>query len=311
MSNSVKTTAKPSFIRKEKAIPTSTLGETLKVKLTASKVEYLYLWIGGPGVGDIPSQLAIHRPIGITDLASDEWVASDPATAQLLLTRLVDPRDEEIKKKRSAFLRDGAVKKGLIFQNGDVLSYSTGKDRNEFLKPFRSEVKERAKAAKELAKLSSGGYGKIPKSAVPKKQSDVDVLKGLLSDAKEKEAEEELRLMEYFSNESNQKVVEKQFPTTFRTMGGAYADTPQVPLKWAKGLTPMEVKAYAINLMGALTDRLPDNPVMERVFGRGLPKEEDQSDTAIEDLVDLLVAAPLSSKDIEEEKGTGAEKSDD
>jgi hypothetical protein len=255
------------YTKKVKAVPTTNLGEILKVKLSDSKTEYTVIWVGGPGM--IPSQVIIHRPIGKTKLGDEEWVASDASDVAHLLSRTVNPRGKEIMEKRNANLRDLAVDAKLISVDAaGVVTYPNGVDRNTFLKTPRADAQ---KLVKEANKLHSTWKvtNRAERSNLPPKKLNLNeeflkILKGM----KEISAKEEIAYSDFITGKANKEIVEKRFPDNFCSMKGPYADTLQEGLEWAKGMTLVEMKDTATKWTAILTGRTPTKALMKAVTGK-------------------------------------------
>lgn len=240
-------------------VPTTKLGEVLQVKLLKdAKIQYLRIFIGSPE-GEVPFEILFHRPIGVTDLDDDkDWVHSTPADVAHLMARINDPHIQEIRDERTAFMKDEAVKAALVAITDNVVSYAkSNTDRNTFLKPLREEVK---KEAKQLRKLRSDWLEVDASSRVgsePQKPDEGIMLLEKLKASGAPEAKEEIAFSEFMSDKANKQKAELAHPSTFRTMKGAYFDTPQCALVWANGLTIEELQGEIAKYFAILTGRDP------------------------------------------------------
>jgi hypothetical protein len=244
--------------------------EDLKAILKKADVEYIRIFLGGPE-GEIPTELIYHRPIGITDLDSGEWVKSSPADVAILLSRTVNPDQKKLYSLRQELKRKQAAAKKLIKFDADGVTvlYPSGKDRNDFLKPFREKAKEDSKKAKAaLAEWKKAD--KKSRSSFPPKQVDTNqhVLDSLKSLDKDEDAKAEMAFTEYMSGEDANADAEKNFPDNYRTMKGLSADIPQKAIGWAKDLTPsqlqQEITKYVLILTGRKVNGL--GPALAKVI---------------------------------------------
>jgi len=162
------------------------------------------------------TSLTIHRPIGVTRLPSDVWIATPSGDVQYLLERVANPNQRDLDEKRKALVIQLAIKEGVLKLNDQrVLCYPNGQER----KPI-SDLLNR-KDPKELQE--------VPKEHI--------------------EAEElfRKRAKEHFS-----KVAEEQLPDNFETLGGPLGTDQQVPIADSKGLSAGQARTLLMRRMLAL-----------------------------------------------------------
>jgi hypothetical protein len=238
--------------------PSTSPGEDLQVKLLKiAKVDYLRIYVGGPG-GEAPFETVYHRPIGVHDLDSDkDWVCSTPAGVSSLLARADDPYKEETRNQRHKWMIAEAVSKKLITLKGqdNAMHYPSGKSRKDFLDVFHAEIKEEAKAMRKLRAAWRANDAKTRVGIEPPEPNTLVMLKAKIQASKDKEAKEELVFSEFMSDQKNKEEAEKKFPSTYKTMKGAYFDVPQKSVKWAKGLTRAELQGEIAKYLAVLSGR--------------------------------------------------------
>jgi hypothetical protein len=235
-------------------VPISGPGEKLKARLESEAgIEYLRFYIGSPG-GETPFEMILHRPIGITDLDDDDWVKSTAADVSLLLARRTSPNKKEIASKILGFKKQSAVDNKLIQldANGVVL-YPSGADRNVFLEPHRKvakgTVKDSNKAIADWKKADKSTRSPNP----PEKVSENTALISALSSLKTiKEAKEEIAYAEFTSSKAINELARKKFPDEYRSLKGVFADTPQIAVPWAKGLTKEQLQHDTAMIVGMM-----------------------------------------------------------
>jgi len=103
-------------------------------------------------------QITFHRPVGITDLTADSWVATPTVEIQDLLARRVDPQASEIDQRRREHRLGQAIIKGLLAHgnDGSVRYPGGGPIRADALSAARKAAKDAAKAAN--TKVAADAY---------------------------------------------------------------------------------------------------------------------------------------------------------
>jgi hypothetical protein len=264
--------------KKATKAPASKPGEKLQVRMLEEKnVDYIRIFLGGPK-GETPFEIVYHRPIGVTGLEDDDWVASTPGDISLLLGRVDDPHAKELQEKRTAFLKKSAVDGGKIKINDDgAMTYSNGKDRNSFLKPLREEAKKAAKALRAAHAIWLSQDSKTRSPVEPLKKSENTLLKEALANDESVEAKEELAFSAHMSSENEKEKAVQAHPSTYETMKGFYADHHQSALTWAKGFGPVELQQEVAKFMGLLSgfDLEKINPKIKALLGDGKPASKE------------------------------------
>jgi hypothetical protein len=236
--------------------PSTSPGETLKVKLAKdAKVEYLRIFVGGPD-GETPYEIILHRPVGKTNLAATDWVSSSPANFQLLLTRSEDPEEKNLLLKRMEHKKKAAVDDGKIkIDSTGVVKYPSGTNRNEFLEPFRKKVKELVKDRNRAIDDWKKADGKTRSPTPPSKLKENDELLKLLSLDSRDDSKAELAFAKFMNSEKVTEDAEKAFPQNYETKGGTYMELPQVALGWANGLTKEQLQQDLAKFIAILFGR--------------------------------------------------------
>jgi hypothetical protein len=165
----------------------------------------------------VTRELIFHHPIGVTDLDDDDWVISEVGDIPSLLSRTKDPYAEEIATARAAWLEQKAIEAGLLEKDASDNTVYTG-----------SKKTTRATFFKELKEIHS-------KKKTDKVKLDKFDLKDALSRSVDPRAAKEAAVRDLFANQAA--AVEREFSTTFRTMGGSRGDRPQEAISWAKKCT--------------------------------------------------------------------------
>jgi hypothetical protein len=242
----MKEVRKPTTITKTvKVEPTSSPGEPLKVKLAKDVgLKYVRVFVGNSGE-EKPLEIVFHEPIGVTDLAHDDWVRSEYTDVALMLTRRKSPNEQVLIVKRIEHKKELAVDKKLIQigPNKAVLYPTKDVNRNDFLKPHRDAAKVIVKNS-NLAILNWKNQDEKARTGpCPKKLSENEALIGILRALPDdNSAKEELAYSAFMSDKATVEAAEKEFPDDYKTMKGPNADIPQVAVAWAKGLSQQQIQ---------------------------------------------------------------------
>jgi len=168
--------------------------------------------VGGPGG---VRSITFHRPIGKTDLAADDWVATPTGEVPDLLARADDPDAGKIEENRTKARFASAVAAGLLASgNGGDYTYPEGKvSRSAILAEARAAAKEASK--KEKGKPSPDSIlGHLPKEVVP----------------------QEVALRAHLGSEATVRAAREKFPDSkYRTLGGPQADRVQTRVIYLTG----------------------------------------------------------------------------
>jgi len=199
--------------------------------------EFFVIVLGSPG-SDL-TEMVVHRPIGVTQLGEQEWVASIKADYEFLLSRKENPAGQEIRESRRIRAFQLASEKGLIqpFKDASTdITWPSGHNRTNGLKD-----------AKALLKSNS-----------PNTLNDVG--SGELVYLSKEDAQAEQKLREFLQSKTVLQMIEKEIPDSFETCGGVYGDVPQVAVKPLKGLSLANAKdATFRNIFNMLRPREPSS----------------------------------------------------
>jgi hypothetical protein len=258
--------------------PVTSPGELLKVKLgNVGKYDYLRMFFGGPD-GETPIELVLHRPVGITKLDDDEWVISSPKDYALLLKRENNPGEKGLRVKRDAHKKTLAVAEGLIKTSGtdDVILLPSGKNRNEFLLPFKEKVKklvrDNNKLISDWKKMDVNRRALSPPSKV---SFNKELQKELRLVPEDPDAVAELKFSAFMAEKTTIEAAETQFPDRYETLGGTTADAKQKAVPWAKGLQRGQLQQEFAKWLELLMVGDPLGMFQEPTE----PEESDESDT--------------------------------
>lgn len=223
--------------------PLTLPGEVLKVKLgNAGKYDYLRVFFGGPD-GETPVEYVLHRPIGKTDLDDDEWVLSHPGEYSLLLKRENDPSEKHLRMLQEMHKKENAASNNLIkIGEENIISYPSGMKRNVFLSPFKEKVKEAVKARNKQILDWKNSDANSRSSSPPSKLDFNAELEKMLRACDDKNAKAELAFSAYMADKEVIAAAEDEHPDDYETLGGAFADTKQVAVRWAKGLQKGQIQ---------------------------------------------------------------------
>jgi hypothetical protein len=196
---------------------TANVGEKLPVVLVKENRlnDYLRVFSGSPN--GVSREFVLHHPIGITDLAVDDWVMSEPSDVPLLLSRAKDPNGQRIADAKAKWLTEKAIIANILRREGDGNIHYAVEDsstRKEFFEELQLEFAKKQKADKTKNKFDLN--------------TELDA-----SDDPRAAKEAELRTL-YAGLKT---AVDARFASTYRTCGGSRGDHPQEALEWAKGLT--------------------------------------------------------------------------
>mmetsp|Transcript_34661 Transcript_34661/g.81741 ORF Transcript_34661/g.81741 Transcript_34661/m.81741 type:complete len:273 (-) Transcript_34661:98-916(-) len=255
--------------------PLTLPGEILKVKLgNAGKYDYLRVFFGGPD-GETPIEYVLHRPIGKTGLDDEEWVLSPPGEYALLLKRENDPGEKYLRMLRESHKKDKAASKNLIkIEEENIISYPSGMKRNVFLSPLKEQVKETVKARnKQVLDWKSSDANSRSSSPPSKLDFHAELEKMLRARPGDENAKAELAFSAYMADKEVIVAAEEAFPDVYETLGGAFADTKQVPVSWAKGLQRGQIQQVFARYLESLlrTLAVPPEPAKEPPGG---PKKD-------------------------------------
>jgi hypothetical protein len=218
MSNN-KSKTKSNPIIKKVVKNTANVGDKIPVELVKdNRIQggYLRGFLGS--TTGVTREYILHHPIGVTHLEDDEWVISDPSDVPILLSRTKDPYGQKLADGKAKFLTDKAVEaKYLKLIEGGDLVYTKGKPttRKAFFTELETEFQAREKPAGSNVKF------------------DVQAALGTSTDDR---ARVETHIRKLFADMRGE--ADARFASNFVTCGGPRGDRPQVPLGWAKGLTP-------------------------------------------------------------------------
>lgn len=217
-------------------------------------------------------QFTLHRPIGITDLAKDDWCVTLTDQVGPTLARAGDPRQGEINQLRAQKRAELAVTAGkLLMEEIDgVKTYfypnKVGvESRNSLLGRAQADLKneksllERGLAElEELKDLTAQEYGN-------RKGAALNRIRALrpLDFLKEEVRAAEVALQVFWDLPATRAAVEAAHPQTYRTMAGTHGDTPQRAIPGASGLSMQEV----IDKIGAAIAAIEIAPAPEVAQG--------------------------------------------
>jgi hypothetical protein len=200
-----------SFVKKTKTAKQA-IGKPMSIELAKEQTmgDYLRLFLGNSN-GGIRREVVIHRPIGITDLASDEWVLSPVGEVSTLLSRRKDPYHGRLEAEKQAWLAKQLIAEGLLKENpsGEVV-LPCGNPRGTLPAALRAKWKAQNPESKKF-----------------------DVWE-VLKSSPEKEAQEEIMARDAFA--AHGLAADKIFVSSYRTRSGPNEDIDQCALGWAKGL---------------------------------------------------------------------------
>jgi hypothetical protein len=222
MSNKGNQRSKPiPFVKKEKSTKLA-LNTPMATELAQEPLlgNYLRVFLGTSN-DKIRRELTVHRPIGETDLAKDDWVATPSGEVPILLSRRKNPYVAQISAARQEYLESVLVQEGLLIEDaaGNV-TLPCGKSRAA----YHAEIKTAWAASN------------------PPKDQKYDFERELsrsIGEAAREETEVRNRLTALGPG------ADTKFVSTFRTRSGPNSDQDQVALKWAKGL-PLSAVADTI-----------------------------------------------------------------
>lgn len=171
--------------------------------------------------GEIPSSITYHRPIGVTPLGSDEWVATPTEELPLLLSRAQDPRLKAVQAAYEAHLLNQAVvanhlvrREGVVFLPGNTTL-------------SRADITAAAEAAAK-AKLAAG---RNPKAS--------EIVEEFPSSVKDQEKV----LRTFLSSEVAREAARAAHPLPrYETVGGLRGDRKQTGDPRYKGKSQKEVR---------------------------------------------------------------------
>jgi hypothetical protein len=104
--------------------------------------DYLRIILVKPGAS---SDFTIHRPIGKTDLASDDWVLSDPTELAQLVQRKEDPAHERRQADLNSAVHAACLSSAVVVANADgAFEYAVTSNgtRSEFLGILKDAKKQ-------------------------------------------------------------------------------------------------------------------------------------------------------------------------
>jgi hypothetical protein len=217
MSNNTSTKARSAPIVKKEVKNSCGPGTNIPVILNDEPRLGEYLRVLIKSTTGVTRELIFHHPVGVTDLDDDDWVVSEVGDIPSLLSRMKDPHAEEIAAARAAWLEQKAIEAGLLEKDASDNTVYTG-----------STQTTRAAFFKELKEIHS-------KKKTDKVKPDKFDLKDALSRSVDSRAAKEAAIRDLFANQAA--AVEREFSSTFRTMGGSRGDRPQEAIGWAKKCT--------------------------------------------------------------------------
>jgi hypothetical protein len=214
----LKTQSSP--VIKKAVVNTANPGEALPVKLVKGNYagDYVRVFLGS--LSGIRREVILHHPIGITDLDGDEWVESEFSDLPLLLSRKDDPYKNKLAELRAGWLVSEAIASGYLKRepDGSVVYdvVSTTTTRKQFFDELKAEFIKNQRDTKQKFDINVALAGSI------------DVRSG-----------KEALIRKLFAEKAEE--ADAKFASAYLTCGGSRADRPQVPVKWAKNLTPQIV----------------------------------------------------------------------
>jgi hypothetical protein len=168
------------------------------------------------------TQFTIHRPIGVTNLAADEWVVSETSEIARLLSRAEHPEEKRVNEERAM------ARKLLAAQRATGLTVG-GAPALVVTGPGGAGFYEAIAAARAAAKAASAD-GKPP----------ADAYKRHLPDDNWRAANESY--LGHLTGEAVKTAVERQIALpAYITRGGPLADRAQVARPSLKGKTREQV----------------------------------------------------------------------
>jgi len=200
------------------------------------------IWLGS--AQGIPQQVTFHRPIGVTPLRTDQWVATPTAEIPLLLSRRSSEDLNRWERLKSA------AQRAAVLASGTGRKMSTGEHPKEV---FVVDGDPDCGATIQMAMAAAKAAGK-PESAwldyaVPAVRNAEQLFKAALK-----------------SQEPSQQWLAGNPRPTHETRGGPLGDRPQVAVEYLDGSTLARAKDLVLT-------RLFSSPPTEE------EEEEEQEDT--------------------------------
>jgi len=220
--------AKPSFVSTKKVSAKLSTSESpdVQFKQDVKGLEESFIVLVGGNGGLATVSLTFHRPIGITQLAEDEWVCTEAGQIHYLLARTERPDKQTVDTARATLRTDIAVAAKLLLRDDDgTIRYprQTEGSRNELLSKARASAKEAA-----LARLSA------EQRADPKQRPKVGAQDHLLHLGSFQDAER--ALLQFYDLEATKRRVEAERPyAAYATRGGPMANVEQAGVAYLKG----------------------------------------------------------------------------
>jgi len=101
--------------------------------------------VAGP---DRIKSITFHHPIGKTDLADRDWVATNTSDVADLVARREDPQEATLRTNRENHRFDAAIAGGLLLKGADnIVRYPSGIERQTTLAAARAAAKAQARQA--------------------------------------------------------------------------------------------------------------------------------------------------------------------
>lgn len=206
-------------------------------------------------------QFTVSRPIGITDLAEDDWVINSTESMTQLLANREDPSQGAINQERARVRTQLAVKAGLLeireVDGRNEVFYPMGVvPRNRILKDAEDALKDRKKELESLRDTATGKGQKVLYSNQLAQTRDVAKFLG----ASDREAEVELR--KFYQKPEVVLMVEELVPQNYRTLGGEFNNTPQTAIAGARGLPLGQVMGSIAKMISAIEIQPDQGPEM-------------------------------------------------
>jgi len=186
---------------------------------------FVFVLVGPAG----PVQMTVHRPIGVTPLADDEWVVTPSSDIQSLLDR--SSTDE---RKRAQGLREKHVRDAVVASSegrkldpaGKQVWVTSGKEVATTIAAFKKKAVDEGYADNEWAYYLD-----------PADKRDEDKYKAALKKT-------------VFIN-----AAEAAIPLpAYETKGGALSDQPQKPVAYLKGKDLQQAKDAVIRRIAGLPE---------------------------------------------------------
>jgi uncharacterized tellurite resistance protein B-like protein len=244
-------------------------------------------------------QFTISRPIGVTDLAEDDWVINRSELIPGMLARAGDPDQAKLNQSRVEIRTQLAVDAKLLNKvtgaDGKVVMYYPHREdasRNALLEQARAMSKEAV--GQQEALIAQLKADKEKQREYQKATSDLARMRDPVEYLDEVTALAETKLREFWSQPEIEKEIARSAPQIYRTLGGPYGNLPQVAAPGSKGLT---VEAVAMNLAKNLARGMAVSPGLSQTpSGYDGPTYADVTSAGV---APTIVAAPKKELDVD------------